>query len=69
MEAYENEGGTDIPVYYKVGDQKIGEAAIYVNVSKDVYQLEPEFLADENGKAVNPLKGEILDLPRVCRRV
>ena len=63
VEAYENEGGTDIPVYYKVGDQKIGETAIYVNVSKDVYQLEPEFLADENGKAVNPLKGEILDLP------
>ena len=63
VEAYENEGGTDIPVYYKVGDQKIGKAAIYVNVSKDVYQLEPEFLADENGKAVNPLKGEILDLP------
>ena len=63
VEAYENEGGTDIPVYYKIGDQKIGETAIYVNVSKDVYQLEPEFLADENGKAVNPLKGEILDLP------
>ena len=63
VEAHENEGGTDIPVYYKVGDQKIGKAAIYVNVSKDVYQLEPEFLADENGKAVNPLKGEILNLP------
>ena len=63
VEAHENEGGTDIPVYYKVGDQKIGKAAIYVNVSKDVYQLEPEFLADKNGEAVNPLKGEILNLP------
>ena len=36
VEAHENEDGTDIPVYYKIGDQKIGKAAIYVNVSKDV---------------------------------
>ena len=39
VEAYENEGGTDIPVYYKIGDQKIGETAIYVNVSKETEKL------------------------------
>ena len=62
VKAKAKEGGTNISICYKVGDQKIAEQTAGVSVSRSGHQLEPEVLLDENGEAINPLKEDILDL-------
>ena len=62
VKAKAKEGGTNISICYKVGDQKITERTVGVSVSRSGHQLEPEVLLDENGEAINPLKEDILDL-------
>ena len=59
VKAKKKMGGTNIPVRYLVGDQEIGQANIWVDVSEEYYVIEPQELK------YNPLIGETLDLSQV----
>ena len=59
VKAKKKMGGTNIPVRYLVGDQEIGQANIWVDVSEEYYVIEPQELKS------NPLIGETLDLSQV----
>ena len=59
VKAKAKEGGTNIPIYYKAGDKKVGESNIRVYVSPGNYYLESDY---SGNSAVNPLIGETIDL-------
>ena len=56
------EGETDIPVRYLIGENKVGMEWIHIAVYRQFCIIEPGYLTEENGERINPHIGDILNL-------
>ena len=56
------EGETDIPVHYLIGEDEVGMEWIHIAVYRQFCIIEPGYLTGEDGERINPHIGDTLNL-------